>query len=139
MLYSAMLSGMHRPGTCFTATVTGDRACLPEVSHVRGHCSSVADGVAEVDDAVREGPFADQLRLQLDAVGQRSRSTSDYDGRDEEVKFVDEAGCERLPGEVRSADGQVAIRDAFSLSMAAGSKDLLIWVRSLETSWRVVE
>ena len=64
----------------------------------------------EVDDAVAEPVVVEQLELHAHVVWQRPLAASDDDRREEQVDLVDQPGPDRLRGEHRPADRQVASR-----------------------------
>ena len=61
--------------------------------------------VVEVNHAVAETAFVQQLERQADVVGKGPLAAAHHDGRDEQVALVDQPGLERLGGEVGTADG----------------------------------
>jgi hypothetical protein len=63
--------------------------------------------VAEVDDAVAEAAFVQQLQVQPEVVGEGSGAASDHDRREEELALVDETGRERVACQLGAADGEV--------------------------------
>src|SRR2546425_2983848 len=70
--------------------------------------SSHARTVVEVNHAIAEATFVQQLELQADLVGEGRFAASDHNGRDEEVALIDQPGLHRLGGEVGTADADVA-------------------------------
>ena len=98
------------------------------------------DAVAEVDHAVAETAFVQQLEVQPDVVGQRPLAAPHHDRRDEQVALVDQPGPERLRGKLGTTYGDVAVRPiAFSCRTASGSKSRSIRVLALETASSVLE
>ena len=64
----------------------------------------------EVNEAIAETTFAEKVEVQADTVRKGPRAASDHDGRDEQVVLVDQAGFDRLGGEVGTAHGDVTSR-----------------------------
>ena len=68
------------------------------------------DAVPEIDRAVAEAAFVQELQVGANAVGEHALSASHDDGHEEEVDLVDEARLDRLPRERGTADGDVGPR-----------------------------
>src|SRR5687767_2681 len=69
--------------------------------------------VVEVNHAALETAFVQQFELQADVCGEVPFTTSNYDGRDEQVALVYQPGLERLGGEVGTAHADVTFRLRF--------------------------
>src|SRR4051812_21153074 len=54
--------------------------------------------------------LVEQLEVRGDAGGERRVAAADNDGREEQVELVDQAGLDRLGGELWTADAEVAVR-----------------------------
>src|SRR6266545_432136 len=66
--------------------------------------------VVDVDDAVAETAFVQQFELHADIGGQGRLPASHHDRREEQVELVDQAGLDRLGGELRTSHGDVTNR-----------------------------
>ena len=75
-----------------------------------GYHTVVVESVVEVNHAVAETAFVQQLELQADVVGEGPVAASHHDRRDEQVALVDQPGPDRLGGEVGTAHGDVTSR-----------------------------
>ena len=64
----------------------------------------------EMDHAAPEAALADEFESGLHAVGQRLLSTTDQDGVQKEMTFVDQSGDHRLGRQLGAAHGQVVGR-----------------------------
>src|SRR5215218_8996798 len=67
------------------------------------------DAVAQVDDAVVEAALVQQLQADAGALGQRGLAAAHENGREQQLDPVDEAGGQRLRGELGAADHAVAL------------------------------
>jgi hypothetical protein len=92
-----------------------------------------------VYDAVVESVLVEELEVRADARWQGRFAAADDYGPDEQLVFVDHACRQRLGGQVRPADGEVAVAAAFSSWTVAGSKSRSRWVPAVDTADRVVE
>jgi hypothetical protein len=63
----------------------------------------------EVDDTAPKAAFVHEFERQPYSVGKRARTGSDEKRNDEQVQLVDETGCERMRGERRTADRDIAL------------------------------
>jgi hypothetical protein len=63
--------------------------------------------VVEVNHAVAETAFVQQLELHADIVGEGRCAASHHHGHDEQVELIDQANFDRLGGEVGTANGDV--------------------------------
>lgn len=66
--------------------------------------------VVEVHDAVGEAVFAHELELPPEPRRKPARPTSDDDGRDKQVVFVDQPRGNRLRSEIRTTDTEIVGR-----------------------------
>ncbi len=64
----------------------------------------------EMNDAVPESAFVQQLELQTDIVGEGPRAASHHDGREEQMTLIDQPGRDRLAGEVGTTHADVTFR-----------------------------
>src|SRR5213078_1546123 len=69
---------------------------------------SALDAVAEVHDTVAEPALLQQLQLDAGVAGECGLAFTDEHRINEELALIDRPGVERVRGEGRSADGQVA-------------------------------
>src|SRR5207248_10350262 len=69
---------------------------------------SALDAVAEVHDTVAEPALLEQLQLDAGVAGECGLAFTDEHRMDEELALIDQPGVERVRGEGRPADGQVA-------------------------------
>src|SRR6266851_4359785 len=76
---------------------------------------TVADAIVQMDHAVLEAAFVHQLEVHAQIVGQGLVAASHHDGRHESVEFVDQAGLDRLRGQVGTADCDVTFGLRFHL------------------------
>src|SRR5688500_3725414 len=81
--------------------------------------------VVEVNHAALETAFVQQFELQADVCGEGPFTTSNHDGRDEQVALVYQPGPEGLGGEVGTADADVALRLRFHPTDRFGVEVLL--------------
>src|SRR5262245_66479093 len=72
--------------------------------------------MVEVYEPAREPPRVEQLEVCPNAVGEDPLAGPDQDGRQEQVVLVDEPRPDRLAGELRAADEQVALRGRLQLA-----------------------
>jgi hypothetical protein len=88
---------------------------LAKVWHDAGVSSAVGAArpstrrVPEVDDAVAEAAFVEQLQLDPDTSGQARLAAADDDREHEQVDLVHQPGREGVPGQARTADAEVSI------------------------------
>src|SRR5439155_15221982 len=71
--------------------------------------SRLTQSVAEVNRAVAETAFVEELELQTDIVRKGLLAASHHDGRDEQLELVDQAGLDRLGREVGTSDADVTL------------------------------
>src|SRR5689334_6522412 len=69
--------------------------------------------VVEVNHTVAETSFVQQLELQANIAGEGRCAASHHDGREEQVALVDQAGLDRVGGEIGTAHGEVTFRTRF--------------------------
>src|SRR5262249_4995283 len=70
---------------------------------------SDAEGVMQLDDAVSEPAFAEQFESRANIVGECPLAAPDEHRTKQQVAFVDQARGDRGPGQLRTADGEVAL------------------------------
>ena len=109
-----------------------------------GHASesrtgSSGDRVVEVHDAVAEAALAQELEADAEAVGQGGVAAADDDGREEEVALVDEAGAERVRGELGPPTVRSRSAAAFIRRTSSGSNSRSIRVLAVDGSRSVRE
>jgi hypothetical protein len=71
------------------------------------HDPSGLRSIGEVNNAVVESAFVDQLELHMNMVGEGPVAASHYNRIDEKVVLVDQAGFDRLRREVGTAHADV--------------------------------
>src|SRR4051794_7971429 len=71
---------------------------------------SHADAVVEVNDAVSEAAFIEELELRAHVASQRALAAADHDRAQEQVAFVDNARRDCLACELGAPDGEVGHR-----------------------------
>src|SRR4051794_33972740 len=69
---------------------------------------SAQDAVVEVQDTAAEPALLQQLQLDVGVSGERGLAFTDEHRIHEELALVDQPGVERVRGEGRPGDGQVA-------------------------------
>ena len=78
-------------------------------AEVSGAAGSSPPPVAQVDDPVAEAPLVEQAQFQPDASGQSRLATADDDREQEQVDLVHQPGGERVLGQARPTDAEVAV------------------------------
>lgn len=71
--------------------------------------TTAADGVPNGNHASVEPAFLEQVQVQPHTFREESLSPTDNDGEDDQMEFVDKPRPERMPGELRSVDGDVVL------------------------------
>src|SRR5436309_15091911 len=69
---------------------------------------SALDAVAEVHDTVAEPALLQELQLDAGVAGKCGLAFTDDHRMNEELALIDQPGAERVRGEGRPADGEVA-------------------------------
>src|SRR5262245_17356549 len=89
---------------------TAGAACESPPPPTRIAGGSPRGAVAEIDHSVAEAAFVEEFELQARVVGKGLFAASHDDRREEQVALVDQAGPERVGGELRTAHGDVPRR-----------------------------